>query len=291
MLEPEIALDAPPAPPRRWHPVRVALRLPSGLVGAVLTVAVLVVAVFAETIAPRDPFGIGGPPLRPPSGGYAMGTDDLGRDIFAGVVHGMRTSLLIVTGVTLLSTVIGVVVGLTAGYRSGFVDSALMRLTEFVQVVPRFFLAVVAIALFGPGTTRLMVLLGLTSWPLLARVVRAETISLRSSEFVLAAEASGASALRIVARHLLPNALPPLIVVIVLSASQVVLVEAGLAFLGLGDPQVMSLGRLAFNAQRFLRIAWWMAVFPGLAIGAVILGLNLLADGLNDALNPRRRAA
>ncbi len=290
MLEAEVVLDAPPAPGRRWRPVRVALGLPSGLVGAGLTTAVVAVAVFAETIAPGGPFAIGGPPLRPPSGGYPMGTDDLGRDIFAGVVHGMRTSLLIVAGVTLLSTVVGMAIGLTAGYRTGIVDSALMRLTEFVQVVPRFFLAVVAIALFGPGTDRLVVLLGLTSWPLLARVVRAETASLRTSEFVLAAEASGASAPRIVVRHLLPNALGPLIVVIVLSASQVVLVEAGLAFLGLGDPQVISLGGLAFNAQRFLRIAWWMAVFPGLAIGAVILGLNLLADGLNDALNPRRHA-
>ncbi|MDP9442382.1 MAG: ABC transporter permease, partial [Actinomycetota bacterium] len=211
MLEAEVVLDAPPAPGRRWRPVRVALGLPSGLVGAGLTTAVVAVAVFAETIAPGDPFAIGGPSLRPPSGGHPMGTDDLGRDIFGGVVHGMRTSLLIVAGVTLLSTVVGMAIGLTAGYRAGIVDSALMRFTEFVQVVPRFFLAVVAIALFGPGTDRLVVLLGLTSWPLLARVVRAETASLRTSEFVLAAEASGASAPRIVVRHLLPNALGPLI--------------------------------------------------------------------------------
>lgn len=149
MLEPEIASEAPLAPRRRWHPVRVALRLPSGLVGAVLTVGVLAVALFAETIAPTDPFAIGGPPLRPPSRSYPMGTDDLGRDILAGVVHGTRTSLLIVAGVTVVSSLIGVAVGLTAGYRAGLVDSALMRLTEFVQVVPRFFLAVVAIALFG----------------------------------------------------------------------------------------------------------------------------------------------
>lgn len=291
MAEVELALEAPPALRRRWHPLRVALRLPAGLTGAVLTLAAVAVAVGAHVIAPGDPFRLTGPPLLPPGRAYPMGTDDLGRDMFAAVVHGVRTSLLIVAGVTALSTLVGLVVGLTAGYHRGLVDSALMRLTEFVQVVPRFFLAVVAIALFGPGTERLVVLLGLTSWPLLARVVRAETASLRWTEFVLAAQASGAPALRIVLRHLLPNALPPLIVVIVLSASQVVLVEAGLAFLGLGDPELISLGGLAFNAQRFLRIAWWMAAFPGAAIGAVILGLNLLADGLNDALNPRRRAA
>ncbi|MBW3614872.1 MAG: ABC transporter permease, partial [Actinobacteria bacterium] len=284
-------LDSPANLRRRWHPLRVALRLPAGLVGALLTLAVIAVALAADAIAPGDPFRLAGPPLRPPGGAHPMGTDDLGRDLFAGVVHGVRTSLLIVAGVTALSTVVGLVVGFTAGYRWGLVDSALMRLTEFVQVVPRFFLAVVAIALFGPGTERLVVLLGLTSWPLLARVVRAESASLRSTEFVLAAQASGAPTLRIVMRHLLPNALPPLIVVIVLTASQVVLVEAGLAFLGLGDPELVSLGGLAYNAQRFLRIAWWMAAFPGIAIGAVILGLNLLADGLNDALDPRRGGA
>lgn len=289
MLEPEVALST--APRRRWRPLRVVLRSPSGLVGVFVTAALVAVAVMAETIASGDPFRIAGPPLLSPGGDHPMGTDDLGRDLYAGVIHGVRTSLLIVTGVSVLSSLIGLVVGLTAGYRPGWVDSALMRLTEFVQVVPRFFLAVVAIALFGPGTERLVVLLGLTSWPLLARVVRAESASLRETEFVLAAQASGASGLRVVVRHLLPNALPPLIVVIVLSASQVVLVEAGLAFLGLGDPELISLGGLAFNAQRFLRIAWWMAVFPGLAIGAMILGLNLLADALNDVLNPRRRPA
>jgi peptide/nickel transport system permease protein len=159
-------------------------------------------------------------------------------------------------------------------------------LTEFVQVIPRFFLAVVVIALFGPGLDRLILLLALTSWPLMARVVRAEVLSVKSRDFVEAARSLGAPPARILARDILPNALGPTIVVASLNAAGVILLEAGLSFLGLGDPDVVSWGYLANNAQRFLRIAWWMAVFPGVAIALAVLGLNLLGDAVSDALNP-----
>lgn len=164
----------------------------------------------------------------------------------------------------------------------------MMRATEFVQVLPRFFLAILVIAMFGPGLDHLVLVLGLTSWPLLARVVRAELLSLREREFVEAARADGASAMRIVLRELLPNVVASSVVVIGLLIAQVMLIEAGLGFLGLGDPNVVSLGSLAAQGQDFIRTAWWLAFFPGAAIVLAVLGLNLLADALTDAASGRR---
>ncbi len=216
-----------------------------------------------------------------------MGTDDLGRDVLSGVVYGTRTSLLLAVVVSLLTGAIGIIVGSLAAWQGRRTDDSLMRVTEFVQVVPRFFLAVIVIALFGPGLDRLILLLGLTSWPWIARVVRAEVLSLKQREFVEAARSLGAGHLRVLLREVFPNALPPVVVMVSLSAASVILIEAGLSFLGLGDPDVVSLGYLANNAQRFLRVAWWMAAFPGAAIALAVLGLNLLGDGLNEVLNPR----
>ena len=222
-----------------------------------------------------------------PTLAHPMGTDDLGRDLFSGVLYGTRTSLLLAILVSALSGAIGIAVGSTAAWQGRRVDDALMRFTEFVQIVPRFFLAVVFVALLGPGLDRLVLLLGLTSWPWIARVVRAEVLSLKEREFVEAARSLGAGHVRVLLREVLPNALPPVVVVVSLGAARVILIEAGLSFLGLGDPDVVSLGYLANNAQRFLRVAWWLAAFPGAAIALAVLGLNLVGDGLNDALNPR----
>jgi len=225
--------------------------------------------------------------LAPPSRAHTFGTDDLGRDVLAGIIHGARTSLLVVASVTALAAIIGVAVGAVSGYWTGAVDDALMRMTDFVLVVPRFFLAVVVIALFGAGMDRLILVLGLTSWPAIARVVRAQTLSLVRREFVDAARALGATDTRVLIRYVLPGALPPALVVISLNAAGVILLEAGLSFIGLGDPQRMSWGYLANNAQRFLRVAWWVALFPGAAIALAVLGLNLLGDALSDLLDPR----
>jgi peptide/nickel transport system permease protein len=262
-------------------------RLTGGALGLALTLALVIVALLAGAIAPADPFASVAPPLSAPSRVHVLGTDDLGRDVLAGIVHGARTSLLVVLSVTLLAAVIGVAIGAVAGYHPGSADHVLMRLTELVQVVPRFFLAVLVIALFGPGLDRLVLVLGLTSWPAIARVVRAETLSLARREFVEAAHALGAPAARVLARHVLPNALPAAVVVVSVNAGTVILLEAGLGFIGLGDPHAISWGYLANNAQRFLRVAWWMAVFPGAAIALAVLGLNLLGDGLNELLDPR----
>ncbi len=278
--------ELPPGEVRRRGVLRRVAARPSGLIGLLLTTFVLLVSSFADRLAPGDPFLLGNPALRSPSAGHRFGTDNLGRDVFDAVVHGMRTSMTVVLWVTAISALIGVTVGAVAGYRSGIVDRALMRLTELFQSIPRFFLALLAMSLFGPTVRTLIIVLGLTSWTLLARVVRAETLSIRTREFVESARSSGGNDVRILLHHVLPNILPTAIVVISLGASRVILLEAGLAFLGLSDQDQMSLGFLINNAQQFLEQAWWMSVFPGLAIVLAVLGINLLADTLNDVLNP-----
>jgi len=266
------------------------LRSPGGAVGVALSGAFIAFAILAHVIAPTDPFASVGSPLTPPSRAHTFGTDDLGRDVFSGIVHGTRTSLSITVAVMAIASIVGVGVGAVAGYRGGSVDDLLMRGTEAVQIVPRFFLAVIVIALFGPGLDRVVFVLGLTSWPAIARVVRAETLSLVRREFVDAAHALGAKTWRVLLRHVLPNTLPTALVVISLNAAGIILLEAGLGFIGLGDPRSISLGYLANNAQRFLRVAWWMTLFPGAAIALAVLGLNLLGDALSDLADPRRRS-
>ena len=286
----ELAALQPAAPPLvlRAGVWSRALRTPGGAVGVGVTLLLVAVGALAPLLAPTDPFAVDGPPLSAPSSAHPMGTDALGRDLLSGVIYGARTSLIVAATVGALVLGIGATVGLVAGYLGRWVDDVLMRLTELFQVLPRFFLALVFIAFFGPGLDRLVLLLGVTSWPLLARVVRAEVFSLRSREFVDAARISGASRTRILLREILPNALPAALALLGLVVAQVILIEASLGFLGLGDPNVTSWGTLASEAQRFLRVAWWLSLFPGLAILLAVLGLNLLADALTDALTGRR---
>lgn len=267
-------------PPGSWH--RRLFGSPAAVVGAILMSVLATVAVLNERIAPGFPFATSDDRLQGPSRDHLMGTDQLGRDLFTGVVRGAHTSLSVVLGVAVISAAIGLLLGSLAGFRGGLVDDLVMRFTEIVQTVPRFFLAVLVVGWFGTEGATLTVLLGLTSWPLLARVVRAETLSLRERDFVRAARAHGASTARIVGRHVLPHVVPTAAIVLALIASRVVLLEAGLAFLGLSDANVMSWGRLVNNAQPYLATAWWMSVFPGAAIAMAVLGMNLLADGFND---------
>lgn len=262
---------------------------PSNTVGVAVTVLVASVAVLADWLAPDDPLASAGPSLQPPSWSHIMGTDNFGRDILAGVVHGLRTSMTLALTVIALSLTIGVLVGTVSGYWGGLVDGLLTRLTEIFQAIPLFFLALLVIGFFGAGLDNLILLLGLTSWELVARVVRADTLSLRQREFVEAARASGARDGRIIVRHILPAILPAAVVVISLVGARVILIEAALSFLGFGDPNTVSLGSLIFNAQAFLQVAWWMSVFPGVALALAVLGLNLMGDVVNEALEPGGR--
>jgi peptide/nickel transport system permease protein len=287
MSEPALLAElATPSLTGRGRVLRTFLGLPAARVGLVLTTLTVVVAALAPWLQPGDPFATVAEPFLSPSWEHPMGTDDLGRDLLHAVVHGARTSMVVVAWVVLLSSAIGIAVGSVAGYRGGLLDDVLMRVTEMFQSIPRFFLAILAVSLFGAGLDNLILVLALTSWTWLARVVRAEALSVKELEFVEAARAMGATDLRILFRHVLPSVLPSIMVVISLTAARVILLEASVAFLGLGDPQAMSWGYLANNAQRFLRIAWWMSLFPGVAIVVSVLGLNLLSDAVTDAHQP-----
>lgn len=259
----------------------------AGVAGLGLVAAMVLVALTAGVIASTAPTTLSRESLQPPGPAHWMGTDDLGRDILAGVVYGTRISLLVGILTAGASTLVGIGVGGLAGYYGGRLDDLLMRFTEFFMVVPRFFLALVIVSMFGASLWGLILVLTILSWPTTARLFRAEVLRLKSQEFVLAARAMGCSDGRILFEQLLPNALAPVIVSISVQVAYAIILEAGLSFLGLGDPANRSWGVMLANAQQFLRRAWWMATFPGLAIFLAVLGFNLIGDGVNDALNPR----
>lgn len=270
----------------RWH-WRRFWRNRTALLGLFLTVLVVFVALFANQLAPTDPFKFVGSPLTPPSREFWFGTDNLGRDVFAGVVHGSRTSLLVGLLVAGASLIIGVLVGGVAGFYGNYVDDLLMRFTELIQVMPRFFLALMVVALFGSSLRNLIMVLSLTYWSSTARLTRAGVLALREMDYVAAARALGLPEPLILLRHVLPNGMAPVIVHASLHVGRAILIEASLSFLGLGDPNQFSWGFMLNNAQEFLRRAWWMSVFPGLAIALTVLGVNLLGDSLNDYWNPK----
>lgn len=263
----------------------------TAVAGVALTALAVLLAMFGGAIAPFDPFATRFPALQPPSAAHWLGTDDLGRDTFSGVVAGARASLLVGVATAAVAGLFGTAVGAVAGYYGGLVDDALMRLTELVQIVPRFFLALLVAALFGPSLTFLTLLLALTFWPTTARIVRSQILSLRHREWVLAARAIGLGEMRILLRHVIPHALGLIIVTGALQVGAAILVEASLSFLGLGDRSVISWGYMLNNAQPFLRIAWWLSVFPGLALVLTVLGTNLLGDALYGIWDPARRRA
>ncbi len=257
--------------------------------GLYVVLVFLVMAVVSPWLAPFQPLSIGKDSFRPPDSTYLLGTDDLGRDLLSGVLWGARISLLVGLLAAFTSTLIGVIVGSTSGYYGGWADDLLMRLTEFFLVIPRFFLALIIVALFGNSIWNIIFVIGILSWPVTARLVRAEFLSLREKEFVEGVRAIGAPDRRIILRHMLPNAGAPIVISGSLQIARAILMEAGLSFLGLGDPNRMSWGVMLYNAQRFLRHAWWTATFPGLAIFFIVMGFNLVGDGLNDALNPKQK--
>lgn len=267
-------------------------RSPQAVVAAVFVAVVLLLAVAAPLVAHADPFAGSPNALLPPlSPGAPLGTDHLGRDIWAQLVYGARVSLTVGVLAAASSVVIGVVVGALAGFFGGGVDATLMRISEFFQTLPRFVLALIIVALFGAGLAKLIVVIAILSWPQTARVVRASFLSLREAPFVDAARVGGMSAGSIILYEGLPNVMAPIVVTASLDVAAAILLEAGLGFFGLADPNLVSWGGMLNQAQQYLRQAWWMSLFPGLAISLVVLAFNVIGDGLNDALNPRLREA
>ena len=259
------------------------------LIGAAILATLLAIVLATPLLYPNDPFHLAGPPLQPPGARYLLGTDTLGRDVAAGIAYGARTSLLIGVGATLAAILLGAIVGGLSGYYRGPTEIVLMRLTEFFQTIPAFILAILIVAILSPSITTEIVAIAAVSWPGIARLVRGEFVSLGGREFVLACTGLGATDARIVFRHLLPNCTSPIIAVGSLLIGTAILIESGLAFLGLGDPNVMSWGLIISAGRAVLRSAWWICTFPGIAILLTVLGINLVGDGLNEALNPRLR--
>lgn len=259
------------------------------IVGLVLVGVFLIGGALAGLIAPFEPFSLVGDRLAHPSLMHLFGTDHLGRDIFSGVIYGTRTSLQVGLLSTALSVGLGILVGVLSGYYGGWIDDVLMRITEVFQVLPRFFLALVIVAMFGAHLWGTIFVIGILSWAEIARLVRSEFLTLRERPFVMAAHAYGAGDLQIMFREVLPNALTAVVVAASLQIPSAILLEASLSFIGAGDPNVMSWGRQLNNSQQYIRDAWWTAAFPGAAISLMALGLALLADGVNDFLNPRLR--
>ena len=261
----------------------------AGVIGLVVLTLVLLSAFIGPLLYPVSPFEIQGKKFLAPGGRFVLGTDYLGRDVLAGMIQGSRTSLMVgITAAALMMT-LGIIFGAMAGYHGGFIDEALMRLTEFFQVIPAFILAMVVVALFQPSLWTIILAISISTWTGTARILRAEFMSLRERDFVTAARASGSRSARIITRELLPNALPPLIVNASLGVGVAILFEAGLSFLGLGDPNVMSWGYMIGSSRVYIRQAWWTVTFPGVAIFLTVLSLSLVGDWLNDFLNPKSR--
>ena len=286
----DIASPVPPARIAQDGFAFRALRQPSGMLGLLLLAAIVVMAALANQLFPGDPLEFAGQPfLRPGQDPeFPLGTDMLGRDLASGIFHGARISLLIGGVATAVSLLIGVGVGAVAGYYGGRIDAALMRLTEFFQTIPPFLFALTIVAILQPSIATIVGAIGVTAWPSLARLVRAEFLKLRHGDMVQAEIALGASDSRIIFRHLLPNTLAPIIVSASVMVATAILTESSLAFLGLGDPNVISWGGMVGAGREVLRSDWYIATLPGIAIVIAVLALNLLGDGLKDAVDPKQ---
>lgn len=276
---------------RPWMPtVRAFRRSRLAVVALVLVVLLYLVAILAPALAPFDPAAQGPLDQRwsPPSALHPLGTDHLSRDVLSRLIYGARVSLSVGLVAVAISTTLGTLMGAAAGYLGGWVDTVLMRLVDVVVAFPRLVLLIAVVALFQPSLVLVMVVVGLTEWPATARLVRGQVLTVREAEFVQAARALGFRETRILFRHVIPNSLGPVIVAATLGVGHVIVLEAGLSFLGLGvRPPTASWGGMVADGLRSLETAWWVATFPGLAIVAAVVAFNVLGDGLRAALDPR----
>ncbi|WP_162909691.1 ABC transporter permease [Aggregatilinea lenta] len=264
------------------------------VISAVLLILLALVAIFADQIIPYDPNAIDAAYARgrpqPPTADHIFGTDNYGRDYFSRAVIGLRISLFVAVSAVVFQIAVGVVIGAVAGYFGGWIDNALMRFTDIFLSIPSFFLLLIVSGIFGGTIFTLIMLIGLLSWMTVARLLRAEILSLKERDFVLAAQCIGVSGRRLVLHHLLPNALAPIIVSATLAVPYAILTESSLSFLGRGvPPPHASLGKMMEDAQQWLRTAWWMWVVPGSIISMIVLTFNFVGDGLRDAFDPRLR--
>jgi len=289
----ERALAAPPtgvAPTRPGGRRRTSLwraffRKPSTYIYLGI-LALMVLASFVGPAFAGDPVATAYQKLLPPSGELLLGTDHLGRDYLARVLQGGQVSLLVGVSVAVLCMTLGLVIGGLAGFFGGFADIVLVRVAEFFQVLPALVLALVSAALFGANEVVIIVILSITMWPAVARIVRAESMRIEQLGYVESARAAGFRALRILWSDVLPNAMPPVIVATTMTVGRAILVESALSYLGVGDSNRPSWGALLNSAQGYLTTGWWLALFPGLCIFVVVLAVNMLGDSLNDSLNP-----
>jgi len=280
-----VILDRPRRPPA-W---RACLANPSFVAGMVLLLAIIAVALGADWLFPGDPQDmVAAPALWPGEDpAFPLGTDSLGRDIASGLAHGALVSLLVGVSAAAIGLAIGMTVGALGGYFDGWVDAVLERVTVLVQTIPTFLLVIVIVAIGQPNARVIALAIGLASWPTVARLVRAQFRSLRHADFVMAARSLGYGTPRIILGEILPNALAPVIVTVSVLVANAILTEAGLSFLNLGDPNLVSWGSMIGDGRTLLRTAWFVAALPGAAIAITVLALNLAGDGLNDVLNPR----
>ena len=262
----------------------------AALVGLVLLTLTVLFVLIGPYLYHVDPFDIVQAPLQPPgSDDVPLGSDYLGRDILAGLIHGGRPTLLVGATAAAIAVFIGVTIGALSGYFGNRVDSVLRQVTEFFQVLPALLFTMVVVTLFGPRFATIAIAIGVVAWTGMARLTRAEFMRIKQLDYVRSARSAGASDLRIMLRTILPNALPPIIVSSTLAAGSAILFEAGLSFLGLSDPNKISWGSMIGASRTYIREAWWAVTFPGLAIFITVLSISLVGDGLNDAFNPRLR--
>ncbi len=270
---------------------RMFLRNRSAIVGLVLLGSIILMTFVGPLIYAVDPFEVVWAPFTPPGeeANLILGTDHIGRDIFAGIVYGGQATLAVGASAAFVTVFIGIFIGALAGFYGGTIDELLMRITEFFQVLPPLILAMVLVAVFTPSLFTIAIAIGIVSWPSTARLTRAEFMRIRELEYVKAARTIGSSDARIIFKVILPNALPPLIISASLVIGVAILFEAGLSFLGLGDPNVMSWGLMIGASREYIIDSWWSVTFPGAAIFVTVLSVSLIGDGLNDALNPKLR--
>lgn len=260
-----------------------------GILGLAMLGAIFLIAIASPLLAPGDPFRMDATPFLPPGGGHLLGTDNIGRDVFALMVHGTKVSLLFAFGAAGVSLVMGMVLGGVAGYYGGIIDDVISRLSDAFLIIPRLFLIIVIVALFGSQLWMVVFVIGATLWPANARIMRAQVMSLRGRGFVQAARVAGGGDGAIIFGQIAPNSLGPVLANSVLQMAYAVLTEASLAFLGLGDPNVPSWGQILHSGQNYLSSAPWLMIFPGLALAVLLLSLHLVGTALVEALNPKLR--